>query len=118
MITEKDIDRFTTGDCHILAWAINRMTGWPIYTFLENGKYPDLHAFIVTPDGQALDVKGYRSLKSLKKEWRCKKIGKIDWRNLLDSWGGPCYGSHSRKRAKKIAAYLIASNSSQVKENR
>jgi hypothetical protein len=56
---ENDRERFTCGDCHVLAMAIHKKTGWPTYCFL--GKWsmiPDVHAFVITPDGEALDNYG------------------------------------------------------------
>lgn len=111
-----DIRRFTFGDCHVLAREISRRTGWPIYAFGPYG-YPDRHAFVVTPDGHAIDVKGKRSIEALCEEWemRPESIIPASWRRDLVAFHStvngrrvPRYGRRSYYRARVVAEQLLA----------
>lgn len=70
-ITHKD--RFTRGDCHILAGAIHCMTGWPFCTF-AHGAYPAVHAFVELPDGRFLDIEGISTAEEMSERWHEKDI--------------------------------------------
>lgn len=114
-----DVARFTAGDCHILARAIQRRTGWPIYTFhskLEAMLRPTsggLHAFVVMPDGRALDVKGAQPLDAFCKAWRepLANAKETPWASIRKEWmqgEGPAFGRYSYRRAAIIAERLLA----------
>jgi hypothetical protein len=110
VITSADIERFTEGDCHIMAWAIHKETGWPIYTFWDGDEHW-MHAFVKMPNGKIIDVEGVTTLRTFKKKWSKygnDPIKRIEWKDLRESWGGPSYGNYSYSRAKKIARYLLA----------
>ncbi len=67
-------ERFTEGDCHILALAIHKATGWGFATFAytcAGGEFPDLHAFVVMPDGRCLDIDGVCTQSELLVRWEC-----------------------------------------------
>lgn len=58
------LERFTEGDCHWLALAINQLdSSWRLATF--DG---DIHAFVVKGN-HALDIEGRRTLRQLCKAW-------------------------------------------------
>lgn len=66
-ITEAHRERFTYRDCHLLAAAIHRRTGWPLHAVAlpeEDGHLTPnsawAHAFVRMPDGRCLDVSGPR----------------------------------------------------------
>ena len=59
-ITQLDLERFSNGDCLILAQELHRLTDWPIYA-LHNGdvaREPEAHAFVLAPGKIAVDVQG------------------------------------------------------------
>lgn len=70
MITDDDIVNFTQGNCHELALALNAITGWPIYTFIDpdDGR-GDLHAFVQCPRGTFVDVQGEKSQTLMFETW-------------------------------------------------
>lgn len=120
-LSQWDVSRFTEGDCHILAQAIYKRTGWPIYGF--DGMYYDgepgcaYHCFVLMPDGRVLDVEGPQGIKEFKEKWGQQK-GKIIPFSERDreEWGGPqWYGHHggspkySKRRARILAKRLLES---------
>lgn len=108
-IRAADIRRFTEGDCHIFAYALNRITGWPVHTFVTECGTPDLHAFCVTPDGQAADIEGLHSISDFKAKWHCQTIA--DQGKFIEDefWGRIVYlGAYSRVRARRLAPLVKA----------
>lgn len=71
---ESTYERFTEGDCHILARAIHLQTGWMIATFMDmrwpEKQWPDLHAFVQMPDGRFLDIEGIADEPTIRRRWR------------------------------------------------
>lgn len=108
-ITDNDIFRFTEGECHYLARAINQITGWTIVSFSQYGWEPEEHVFVRMPDGRALDVEGTRSLRGIAREWRrsAKEIDEFDWSEIMDSWGFYKPTSYTYRRAKQVANFLV-----------
>lgn len=101
-----DICRFTQGDCHVFAAALHRLTGWPIHAFDDYGE-PILHAFVMTPDGQAADVMGIRPLQDLLEYWTWDTHSECDWRELRDCWGSDVFGPYSASRARVVAKRML-----------
>jgi hypothetical protein len=109
----KDTDRFTCGDCHILAGELSNLTGWPIYCFGERDLL-DLHCFVVPRGGWALDVEGLHRLGDFKARWAKTpgyadvplKLVRCSFAQVVEQWGGePTFGPgrFSYSRAKAIA---------------
>jgi hypothetical protein len=117
---EDDRKRFTSGDCHVLAMAISKKTGWPTYCFLGEWLIPDIHAFVLTPDGEALDIDGKRPLKAIMDEWQQEEIVPASLRDLRKfhahvdrdgkelQRGVPRFGRESYKAAREAADRLLA----------
>lgn len=105
-----DITRFTEGDCHVLAFRLHRVTGWTLATF-GFGSQPVSHAFVICPDGDALDVEGKRPMAEFLRKWGEDKV--LTW--TLDTWPDkfwerePCFGRYSYRRARVIAGKLLDS---------
>ena len=59
-------ERFTLGDCDILANAISERTGWPVIYFEG---YRGGHAVVQLPDGRYLDVGGIQTRAELDEVW-------------------------------------------------
>lgn len=104
-ITELDIERFTEGDCHILAKVLHALTGLPIFTF-HIDEEPSLHAFVMDEnDGTVIDVKGARPVDEVFNEWQWADpdgvipVPELDWgaETRRGSW----------RRARTIAPLLI-----------
>ena len=116
-ITEADVCRFTEGDCHILAYALNKRTSYPIATFYYEEDYKhcgDIHAFILLPGGRVLDVTGIHAQKDFYREWITRhdygedyKITPQSWRELRRAWGGASVSSYSYRRAAIVANTLL-----------
>lgn len=109
-ITKKDIERFTRGDCHILATAIHKLTGWSLYAF-ENSStgLGEGHAFVMPEPYIFLDITGLSTYEEMQKKWfwyTSYPIIEIDLQQLY-SWDGPIYGEYSFKRASVVAKHLV-----------
>src|SRR4051812_44511858 len=81
MITNLDIERYTCGDCHYLARALHKLTGWPMAAFVDRWGDPDRHAFVLTPDGDVFDVHGIESPHDARRRWRAprRRIQTFEW---------------------------------------
>lgn len=113
MITDKDRERFTYGDCHYLARAIQKRTGWPIHA-LTVKSYPGepcVHAFIWTPDGKCLDVNGLRSIRKVLDDWEFFDPDghqEFPWKVFPECWRDhPRYGHGTYGRAAAVADQLL-----------
>jgi hypothetical protein len=117
-VTRKDVKTFMHGWCHILAHEIHESTGWPMHAFFsEDSLDPLIHAFIVTPMGEMLDVRGVQTPAAFDQRWEqyfIKEYGdgewlrreETNWHDLETIWEKP-KSDGVRKRAKKLAAVLI-----------
>lgn len=107
----KGFDRvdFTAGECHLLARAIHRKTGWPVCAFIDRGFF-DHHAFVRMPDGRYLDVEGVHSERELRKRWSLPRarIGECPPDFLLSEWGLEDHRPYRRRRASVVADRLLA----------
>lgn len=110
-ITEDDIRRFTSGDCHFLAKRLNRAYGLPMYAFNSGGK-ATIHAFVMYED-LPLDVRGLAESK----EAFIESWGVLAVRNIipltpqcLKKWKPkkPLHGRSTYKRARIVADLLMA----------
>lgn len=110
-VTKRDIERFTCGDCHFLARAIQKRTGWPIHAFVypDHSDEPYLHAFVVMRDGRVLDVQGACTIDELRVRWKCQwPHREFTWRTVRGYFGEPEYGHGSYTRARVVAERLLA----------
>lgn len=103
-------ERFTEGDCHVLARAIHEITGWPMATF-ASGKYPVTHAFVAMPDGRYLDIEGVSTREELLAHWKEKEITHWDTVGALRAassiWVDNPTWPASERIAQKIAKRLV-----------
>jgi hypothetical protein len=104
----RDRERFTCGDCHILARALHLRTGWPIGVTMVDNVGSSGHAFVVRPDGLALDYDGLSDPDDLVDSYAADDWTTMDWPTLLSEWGGAIYGSYSYRRAQVVATELLA----------
>jgi hypothetical protein len=51
-------ERYTTGDCYLLAHALHKLTGWPMKMLIDSPHGNGIHAFVQMPSGDYLDVEG------------------------------------------------------------
>lgn len=103
-ITSKDIERFTEGDCDILAHELERITGWPLYSLHQGRKAFSLHAFVLAPGRIAVDVRGARPVAAMVREWE----GAHGY--MRGGWeleAGEVFAG-SRRRARQIAPHLAS----------
>lgn len=120
-ITARDIERFTEGDCAILARAIHRLFGWPMAAGSEPGfpgqARPCDHAFVAIPGPNRprrfLDIAGVHTAKQLCAEWgfnRCAIFTEEDFREhwYYDVRGFPSmFLGDSNARARQLAPMLV-----------
>lgn len=119
-ITDGDIYRFTCGDCHVLAYAIHKLTNWTMCAFSE-GDGPNFHSFVRHPSGYYLDIRGLEEPDDFIKRWAesCQwyrsypderlRVIEADWKTLRGSrWPAHSISSWSPKRAKQLAPILVA----------
>lgn len=82
---EFEIIQYTEGDCWMLARAMHKLTGWPIW-WIGSEKLGETegwcHVAVETPDGEMLDVTGAKSKEDFKKYWLKSAI---KWR-YVDSY--------------------------------
>lgn len=115
-ITQRDITIFTEGDCHTLAMAIHRHTGWPVHAFIRDNGEADVHAFVKMPDGMYLDVLGVKSEKQMWESWGFWlhsyvrwEIGEVeDFREFEDNGWGYDFETNVQYRAMLRRADAIA----------
>jgi hypothetical protein len=105
MITNDDIEVYTEGDCFVLAQAVHEITGWPMCAFSYDNT-PDLHAFVMTPDGKYLDIEGKHTPKQLRKKWQCGLDINEYTVDEFKLWGEPNYDIGG-ERARELAQHLI-----------
>lgn len=98
--------RFTEGDCHYLARAVHRKTGWPMGAFSFRG-YANAHAFARMPDGRWVDVYGPQTEGAAQRRWKMQhSIEVFDWRDLRE-FGLPQFGDYTYRRARVVADRLL-----------
>lgn len=117
-----DVSRFTEGDCHYLARAVQRITGWPICTFGGESDPDDpyryeLHAFVQAPDGLVGDVTGWSTIKEMCATWGQSPVSSVivdaSWDALRQEWSwwngdhSPNFGHHTYARARVLARGLV-----------
>lgn len=103
--------RFTSGDCHIFAWALFRLTNWPMHAFVWEDE-PDLHAFVRTPCGAWVgDIEGWHELETFIPRWGqgyYTEVRPFTWWDFDDDWGqGHNLSSYSAKRARLLAPLVV-----------
>lgn len=111
-ITEKDITRFTCGDCNILAQELYDACDGK-YKLAEANDGPvglcGVHAFLKLDNKLGLDIYGVRPIKEITKRYgsRHKSVKRDffakEWRSPHELYPG------SKKRAKVIAKHLLES---------
>ena len=110
-ITGKDTILFTQGACHVLANEVHKLTGWPIYCFVEHDD-PDHHAFVVPRRGWRLDVKGLTTAQEHSQHWGYRADRgqrKFTYEEILNVWGTVSAEEYAIKRAQEIAPLLVGS---------
>jgi hypothetical protein len=83
---QSDEAYYISGGCPYFAIAAHRITKWPLailvdeaseYEFFGDREYPTIaHVFVVSPYGDVFDVKGIRSIQTMKDEFH----------NLIRKW--------------------------------
>lgn len=115
-ITKLDIERFTCGDCHLLAREIARVTGWAVCSFAyADDDEPDIHAFVQAPNGDLIDIEGRWTPEALLTRWG-KVFGpdiqiiQTTFAEIVRCWWkdpqNPDYGRYSLRRARQLAPHL------------
>lgn len=106
-ITDDDKYMFEHGDCHTLALAIHHLTGWQLAALGEPDEACGGHAFVVTPSGQALDIRGQRPMEALLKQYRDRTWSPHNVASIDHEFGG-AYEDNAPARAKALAVHLVA----------
>lgn len=108
MFTNNDYDMFSCGCCHVLAYAIQEISGWPVCAFWERGWY-DTHAFVRTPRDTYIDIAGEHAEDALLRTWRTYKIVEVDADdNLRDVWEGHTIEwPDAQTRARQLAPIIV-----------
>jgi hypothetical protein len=107
IITEGDIEMFTEGDCHLLAFEIHAITGWPLCAFDHDGE-PDCHTFVRAPSGHYLDINGLQTEREMHKEWGYDPGSiKVFKRHHFYKWGNEPAYDEGRARTIELAPMMI-----------
>lgn len=112
----QDVQRFTEGDCMILArrlWKL--LPDWRPHGFDFGDGRPDCHVFLVSPDGKrALDVEGLHDVQTFCAIWarECSEPDGLEVvvmsKAQLREWCELCaFGRYSVERARVIADRLV-----------
>lgn len=73
-IDHKAEHAFTRGQCHALALALHRLTGWELYGLYDSdydfecGETP-AHVVVRMPNGDYLDIEGNNALENWRESW-------------------------------------------------
>jgi hypothetical protein len=77
---QSDEAYYMSGGCPYFAIAAHRITKWPLAILVDEASEREFfgdreystiaHVFVVSPDGDAFDVKGMRSIQAVKGEFR------------------------------------------------
>lgn len=88
---EQIVEILCYGQCYPAAMAMNEVLSWPIGGLLaeskDRGWLPHLaHAYLIAPDGRALDASGFRTLEDIyadfitpEREKRCRNIRFVEF---------------------------------------
>lgn len=71
-INKNAVRAYQNGQCHSLALAINKLTGFPIYGIADGNNLPTDpgHVVVKNPkNGGFIDIKGYGALARWRKKW-------------------------------------------------
>jgi len=64
---------FTRGQCHALALALHRLTGWELYGLYSPGEWRRKetpgHVVVKSPDGMYIDITGDNALEGWRAYW-------------------------------------------------
>lgn len=104
-ITVSDEERFTDGDCHVLAIELHKSSNGVLQIAVT---IPTWHAFAVHKEtNMALDIDGYRHVDDLLIEWGLKEWMCVEEDFFSKNyWTKECYYG-SEKIAKEIAPKLL-----------
>jgi len=108
-ITDLDMQRFTQGDCHYLARALNKSRpDLRLAAFQDKNLEPELHAFVLTPKNLVLDIYGLHTKEALKRMWSTHMdIVEMSWSDL-SLFGPPEFSRYTYRRAHVVASILLA----------
>lgn len=113
MITEKDVEQYTCGDCHILALSIHKRTGWPVCALEDEDGWANYHAFVKMPDGRFMDVRGPQTKVEIMQQWlEWYPEGVMEVTNLREFKDWHLFPDkdserRSKRRANAIARFLL-----------
>ncbi len=100
--------RFMVGDCHLLAQAIHRKTGWPMVAVVDELNPSDWwHVLVETPAGTLLDVRGEHDIDDVCTDYDNSGDGSADIREF------PFPGWATRLKPHRHA-YLIDDHTSET----
>jgi hypothetical protein len=109
---DNDLDRFTTGDCHILAQEIHSLTRLPLVAFADSWGRPTCHVGILK-DKDVLDIEGLTDLQWWTQIWSNdaledtgQNIVKIFSPEDFNNWQASY--RDSKQRSKIIAKQLVS----------
>ncbi len=107
--TAKDIERFTSGDCWILAQELERICGYPAYGYwCRANRWYDHHVWVRVGD-KRLDIEGLHSPRAFNAKWNAEMpVSRINWKRLDDDWGSFETFTGSRRRARVLAKRIQA----------
>lgn len=104
--TPRDIERFTCGDCWILAQELELACGYPAYGYWSLADRLYDHHVWVRVGNKRLDIKGLRSAREFDADWLDDDempVRRIDWDRLEDDWDNIETYKGSRARARALA---------------
>ena len=106
-INDEVFEAFTTGHCHSLALALNKLTGWPIYGAGAPWDTEDspAHVFVKHPSGRFVDITGFMDANKEGSRW-LKKIYNIH--KVKDAYNLDAYFDPQPKFAMPYAKTVLA----------
>lgn len=98
-VTDKDILRFTCGDCHVFAMALHRLTGWMIWIGED-------HAYCVEEYADLpVDIEGVHTWGEFQERWGDHEHseGPFTPEEVKVDWAYDLGGSYTKRRARLLA---------------
>lgn len=84
-IGPKEVEIFTCGQCHALALAVAKKTGWPFVALDPLGDSA-AHCGVRAPDGRIIDVEGGWDARAWQRKWAASKIVEVDTKEVESRW--------------------------------
>lgn len=125
----EDVEFYMGGACPWFAIALHRLTKFPLAMLIDETQpfhpsafseaFPTIaHVFVVTPEGQALDIRGIHTFEDLKSDYpdlnepKVEDVSLKELRSLMGGHSKPLcrYDVKEIQAAEKVAKKILSSH--------